>query len=311
MRIEILYGKEFWDFFWKKIKVAESRIFIASPFFESDLLFKIKDTVKDDVFCCFAVRDDKLKEMKKRFWKRVEQANLSLIFIPNESFHGKIYLIDNSVIIGSQNLYISKKTGIKEGEYSVLLDFEDSTLAGAVIYKSLLVIACQLGEEEEPVSEIIFEFYSQGECPFCGGGVSDPFEVKYCPKYGGVLTESECNSYGGEGACKWCRYGDRSDFEIGQCFLCEKCGLGINIENRSLVCNPFIYPKGKNLEKVRDFLRLFNFLSVKTDGKTLCEFYEKMGLLNKIYEIEIEKLSWRISKKIETQENDPKEILPL
>lgn len=289
MKVKILYGNEFWDFLEKKLNTVRKRVFIASAFFDFNILKEISEKLPKNVTLGFMSRKDQIE-------KNIEELGsldrMFLLSVPEKTFHGKLFLFDNSVVIGSQNLY-RPKSGVKEGEYSVLLDFEKSSFATSIVYKSMFVILQQLYKEDiYAVDKKIINFYNLGTCPFCGGEIRGQSEVKWCPEYGGVVTNWECVLYGEDGACKYCRYREPEDFSCEPCYLCEGCGLGVLIKDGSFVYNPFKYPDKEELKKAKGFLRFLTFLSENLLKGDLYTFCREMGFLGNIYRIEVEDLEW-------------------
>jgi len=109
MNIQLLYGDEFWCKFEALLNIAKERVFIASAYLGQNDYRRVIQAIPKGVFYYFATRDENSNY----------KPNSRCILINKNYFHGKIYLIDNCVIIGSQNLY--KPKIIRQGEFSFYL----------------------------------------------------------------------------------------------------------------------------------------------------------------------------------------------
>lgn len=279
MKIKLLYGTDFWDTLDILIKNANDRVFLASAYWGQKDYLHYKSIIPNNIFYYFLSRDDSGFIPNDRCIK-----------IDNTLFHGKIYLIDNTIIIGSQNLYKPKK--IKDGEYSVLFETDNFT-SSLMLYQALLKIAQQAGEEDEPINESFLNFYSDG-CPFCGNMIADELSIIRCPEYGGgFVSEEDCSSYQNEGACKYCIAENREN--LGECLCCDHsgCGFGISINNLEFIYHTFGAPDKDKEERAREFLRLFNFISKYMNDTDLIDLYNKLGFIGKIFNVSLENLEWQ------------------
>ncbi len=282
MKIKLLYGDEFWSEIDHLIKYAKDRVFLASAYWGAKYHKDIMSKINPDIFYYFAARGDSTYKPSDR-----------CLIIDKNSFHGKIYLIDNCIIIGSQNLY--KAQIERQGEYSVLFDADDFT-SSLILYQALLKIAEQSSTCYEPINQNFIKFYDEG-CPFCGNAnLPEPFSIHRCPEYGGgFISDEDCLSYGGDGACKYCIEENREN--IGECYCCDHSGCGFGV---SLSCLKFIYhtfdsPNRNKEERAKEFVKLFNFLSKYMNEEDTIEFFEALGFKGKIYDVRLERMEWNFT----------------
>jgi len=281
VKIKLLYGSDFWEILDSLIQSANNRIFLASAYWGEKDYLHYKSIIPKNVFYYFMSRNDSSFVPSEK-----------CISIDNKLFHGKIYLIDNTIIIGSQNLY--KPKVVKDGEYSVLFE-TDSFTSSLMLYQALLKIAQQANEDNEPINENFLNFYSDG-CPFCGNMIADELSIIKCPEYGGgFVSEEDCFSYQGEGACKYCLPENREN--MGECFCCDHsgCGFGISINSLEFIYHTFGAPDAEKEERAREFLRLFNFIAKYINDEDLITLYEKLGFIGEIFDVSLENLEWQIT----------------
>ncbi|MGD2084551.1 MAG: hypothetical protein PVH61_00055 [Candidatus Aminicenantes bacterium] len=269
--LQLLYGSEFWDRLAELVRDANRRVFFSSAFLKKKTLEEYLILIPKKAYHMTICRDDN---------KNYNLPKKNRLLVKNEFFHGKIYLVDDTIIIGSQNLYNAHK----EGEFSVLLrlPYHD---ASTIFYQSLLKIIESEPVDSEPVDERFFELYEEGFCPFCGNAFMVYEDVSICPEYGenrGVVSVEDCASYGGDGACKYCLYENRET--ISECYFCDDsgCGFGIEKESKKLLFHAINPPKAEDKGKAFEFLRLFNFLS-KQLGDEVFNFFKALDLKEKIY----------------------------
>ncbi|MCK4329984.1 hypothetical protein KAX02_09095 [candidate division WOR-3 bacterium] len=281
MRIKLLYGNEFWETFNELIKNVKERVFIASAYLGKTDYVNYKNLIPSNVFWYFACRSDNNFKPKDR-----------CVLIDKNYFHGKIYLIDNCIILGSQNLYTPQI--VRQGEFSVLFETDKFT-SSLILYQALLKIAKQLPIIEEPVNEAFLNFYIKG-CPFCNNDIAEPFSIITCPEYGGgFVSEEDCSSYGGTGACKYCIAENRES--LGECYCCDHsgCGFGISIDKLSFIYHTFDPPDRIREERAREFVRTFNFLAkYMKKSEDAVDFFYSLGFIGKIYNARIETFEWQI-----------------
>lgn len=273
IKLQLLYGNEFWDKLEQLIKNAEERIFFMSAFLSSETYQKYKKMVPLNVPFYVATRDDKSN------YKPGEA-----ILIDSKDFHGKLYVIDNTVIIGSQNLYNANK----EGEYSTLIE-SDHEGASLILYQALLKLTEKSTIEPFPIHPDFYEFYRDGHCPFCSNNIdTEEFFVR-CPHYGGgekYVTARDCQGQNNEGDCFNCLPESRTSIHA---YGCDETGCGLGIEfvtegkdkNMYLIENALKSPNDTEFELVSVYLKLFNFIqSKKIDAK---KFFTDLLLSGDVY----------------------------
>ena len=273
LKIQLLYGSEFWDKLEELIKNAKERVFLISAYIGEPTYCKIKNLISDNVFDLALCRNDS-----------PYKPNGAIVANKN-NFHGKLYLIDNDVIIGSQNLY--EPQVIREGEFSILMKTNKYT-SSLIVYQAMLKIIENEYISAEPIDKSFLEFYKNG-CPFCGNNpIPDPYSVYRCPEYGNnenFVSEEDCSSYGDEGACKYCLPERREP--LGECYCCDDsgCGFVIRLDNGSLIYHAINPLSRDNIQKARDFLRLFNYILNNAGERNAIETFYKLDFIGKVYEI--------------------------
>jgi len=135
-KIRLLFGNEFWETLEQLIKNAKKRIFIISAFIGEDTFNNFLGWKPHDIFYLSMVRSDNQKYDFSTNQQISYYPQDSLI-IDDKSFHGKIYIVDNIVIIGSQNFYKAKS--VKEGEFSTLFELDEFN-SSLILYQALLKI---------------------------------------------------------------------------------------------------------------------------------------------------------------------------
>lgn len=271
IKLQFLYGHEFWDKLENLITNAKERVFLVSAYIGQRAYTKYINMIPKGIFNMTICRDDSgyipYKALK----------------IKQEYFHGKIYLIDNVIIIGSQNL----NDAGKEGEFSTMIETDEFN-ASLILYQALLKIIEKEPILAEPVNAGFIELYENG-CPFCGNvDIQDGLSLHICPGYGGgFVSEEDCTSYGGEGGCKYCLAENRHP--IGEAICCDDsgCGLGISLDTFSLLHHS-INPVNSSKEVLaKEYLRLFNFF--ESQGRDAIELFNKLGFVGQVFETTLER----------------------
>ena len=133
-KVKLLFGIEFWDFLEASIKKSKKHIFIFSAYAKQEDIQYLVSLIPNNIPYLIVVRDDISK---------IEIPNL--IHVNKDRFHVKLYIIDDTIIVGSQNIYKVVKIPIEEktGELSVAFSTSDSV---NIINQSLLIV---LKEEYE------------------------------------------------------------------------------------------------------------------------------------------------------------------
>ncbi|OCA78877.1 hypothetical protein BBH99_07225 [Chryseobacterium contaminans] len=271
LKLQFLYGQEFWDKLKQLLINAQERVFLLSAYIGKKTYDEYIKLIPENVYSLTICRSD---------------SN----YIPNDAlkidqsyFHGKLYLIDNTVIIGSQNLYEANK----EGEFSTLIE-TDSFNSSLILYQALLKLIEKESITAEPVNKNFADLYQNG-CPFCGNTfIPDPISLHTCPGYGGnFVSNDDCQSYAGGGSCKYCIEENR--IEIGDAICCDDngCGLGISLTDYNLLHHA-INPVTKNdLNLAREYLKLFNFF--QSQDKDAVKLFEILGFVGEVYKTSLER----------------------
>ncbi|MBF4486231.1 hypothetical protein [Flavobacterium sp. CSZ] len=273
LTLQFLYGQEFWDKLEELLKNAEERVFLMSAYIGEKSFNKFTKLIPEHVFTLTICRSDSSHKPK------------DALVVSDETFHGKLYMIDNSVIIGSQNLYEPKV--IRDAEFSTLITTDEFN-SSLILYQALLKLIEKEGISAEPVNSNFIELYENG-CPFCGNSsVPDPISLHTCPGYGGnYVSDEDCESYDGDGFCKYCSEDLIS--LIGDAMCCDDsgCGLGISLTNYHLLFHA-INPVNKDeLELAKEYLKLFNFF--QNQGKDAVEIFNALGFAGDVYKTTLER----------------------
>jgi len=271
LNLQLLYGSEFWQKLDYLVSSAENRVFFISAFMKKDTYLRYKSRVPDDTFYFTMTRNERSNYIPD-----------NALTINKDYFHGKLYLIDDKIIIGSQNLTDYGK----EGEFNILIDTDDFT-ASLIAYQAMIKTIEELDIPIEPVNDGFLRFYEE-ECPFCGGLPTDPAAVHKCHPYGGFVSEGDCYAYGDTGFCSYCF---KDEYDKDESYFCDDtgCGIGIKIEDMSLIEHAINPPGEAGIDRAKDFIKLFNFISDKLEIEKTIRFFENLGFIGKVYEIKQER----------------------
>ncbi|WCP81133.1 hypothetical protein PQE20_03795 [Vibrio harveyi] len=278
MEIKLVFGDEFWTRLDELVTQAKSRIFIFSAYIgqkDWDRIYKLKpDGVPIATICR---SDSGFKPYRDSF------------LIDKDLYHGKIYVIDNTILMGSQNLYNASKNG----EFTVEFEFNDNS-ASLITYHALLKTCQTVLPDSEPVHESFFQYYGDC-CPFCGGEPAEPETIISCPEYGGgYVTESDCEAYGGEGACQFCIPENRVN--QGTCYVCDDrgCGFGIQQHQGLLKYHEFVKRDVDGINNAHQYLSLYNYFASR-DSVFAYKLFEMMGFTGSVFKTDTERLSWAVN----------------
>ena len=290
MSLQFVYGSEFWATLEALITKSSKRIFLMSAYWGNDVYENIKAWFPAGVTRLMVSRID------SKF--RPQEA----VLVSESNFHGKLYVIDDHVLIGSQNL--NRAADVREGEFSVLFS-TDTTSASTILYQALLKSVEKESAGPEPAHATFVDIYNE-LCPFCGNRewVRED-EVIKCVEYGqgsGYVTKSECISYGDSGACKNCTatnsdpcmgcyiFGSdvcdencphdvhQKDTAHEKSYCCDSSGCGMGITEDGYLIHHAINAQDKaKVEKVKDFLRLYNVIAAK-HGTSTPQIFKMLGL---------------------------------
>ena len=283
MSIELLYGREFWDFIEYAIPKARKHVFLLSAYARNDdisHIFQIMPRVPN----LLLVRDD----------CKLDSNFQNLIYVDKNIYHAKIYVIDDEVIIGSQNLNKVTRVNLddKVGEVSVKFQTDEST---NIIYQALIIILKQEYEYyfEQEVDDVIthyeinesaakihvsgniylkeFRDKSLSICPCCGA------EIKIAVRY----YKSKIKGEKDEEAKFYC---NSCDFfiEIYEYAYCDDRPC----ERTEQVLN-FRCPPDFQL-----FLKLHFYLSKKIGRNNSLELLKSLNLLGSIQYLDLNKRSY-------------------
>lgn len=270
VKIKFVYGKEFFDELKSLITHSQKRIFIMSAFIGKKTYEEILSCKPKHINCLTMVRSDNNNNGEKYYPE-------NSIVINHEDFHGKLYLIDNSILIGSQNL---RDVG-KKGEFSVLFELSELD-ASLIFYQALLTTIESELIYDDPVDCEFLDFYTEC-CPFCGSTNIVSEDVLSCSNGDGFVLDDDCRSYGGEGVCQYCTFERRQPLEG---YFCGGCNLGISSDGY-LVFHEFNNGSNKELLSAEKYMALFNFF--KNKNANPIEIFKMFKFNGGVYNISLKR----------------------
>ncbi|WP_330472546.1 hypothetical protein [Vibrio harveyi] len=283
MAVELMYGAEFWDYIETAIPRAKKHVFLLSAYTHDRDISQIFNTMPK-IPHLVLIRDDCY--LKNRYQ--------NLILVDHKIYHAKVYVIDDTVIIGSQNL--NKVTGIslrdKVGEVSVKFNTNESS---NIIYQALLLI---LRQE--------YEYYFMREVY----DVEEHYEISEPEAYKHVagnlyLTEFKDNKISNCPCCghrvkvkaydiKSCIEGEEDEEATYECLNCE---FFIKVFNHA-----YCYDRPwERRETVTDFkcshefslfLQLHFYLSIKIGRYQSLQLLQSLNMLGSIEYFDLHKRSY-------------------
>lgn len=156
--LQLICGKDFWTKLETLLRNAQERVFIFSAYVKKDTYHKYMSMIPENVYKIFMCRE-KDTPTNRQF------IPTEAITLSKDEFHGKVYLIDDTIIIGSQNLYEPKV--LKDGEFSILMKSESSYIS-LFLYEVLQALIKEHDIPIERISDNFFNLYSDC-CPFIIG----------------------------------------------------------------------------------------------------------------------------------------------
>lgn len=311
--IKLLYGIEFWHFLENAVKNSRRHVFIFSAFARQEDIDSLTSLIRAETPYLIIIRDD-ISGM------RVNQENI--IYAPAGKFHAKLYIIDDTIIIGSQNIYKVVKMPLAEktGELSVAFITKDAV---NIIYQSLMIILKAEYENyfsekhieysnnytelyDEPYPERLFwldlfkeykleSFLDIGseQCPSCGSYMNlkeNEYPIIYCEQYNEKISSAEC----GEGnACKYCYDGGYYLVEPQIIYTCRQCGfsVGYNIEelNKSPYYSWHVLSFFKQTNELQQFLKLYFYLIHNIGEYSANKLLKSLNILGNLSNLDLDK----------------------
>lgn len=277
-KVKLLFGIEFWDFLEFSIKKSKKHIFIFSAYAKPKDIQYLISMIPENIPYLIVVRDDISK---------IEIPNK--IYVNKDRFHAKLYIIDDTIIVGSQNIYKVVKIPLEEkmGELSVAFSTSDSV---NIIYQSLLIVLKEEYElyfknkvdlfesqfyddnyDELDDHDIWLNFFREyrvesflninsGICPSCGSLLNrkeNEYYKVYCEQYNEVVSVDE---FGYGNACKYCVGKEKEIVEPNILYKCNKCNFKIGYMIDELGKAP--YWSWEELSFCNTTVELENFLKV-------------------------------------------------
>lgn len=276
MNIKLVFGNEFWGRLDELAKTAKRRIFLFSAYMGSRDWQKVNSSKPNGVPLLSMCRSDS------------GYIPHSDTFVVNKSlYHGKLYVVDDVVLLGSQNLYNAGKGGEFSVEFHATTQYEASLIA----YQALLKTFEGVCPPPEPVNKGFLEFYTSC-CPFCGGTPAEPYSLIKCAEYGrGFVSEEDCHSYGGEGACQYCLEENRD--RLGECYVCDHsgCGFGIQVNSGKLLYHEFAIRDLEAISNAKQYIQLFNYFA-ECNPQFATKLFSVLGFTGNVFNVSLERLSW-------------------
>ncbi|WP_457612229.1 hypothetical protein [Methanocaldococcus sp.] len=273
--IEPLFGTSFFERLKELIENAKKRILIASAFLDRDVYHELM-RLKTDLPIYTIVRDD----------SNFRPYKYSIV-VPRNIYHGKVYIVDNTIIVGSHNLIGHSIRN--EGEFSIMIIAESETI-DALLFSILYNIFVRSSSIKlNYINENTTYLYNWG-CPFCGQDIPDPFSIVECPWYGEgdakYVSQSDCKSYDGEGSCKGCfahQYPVTREF-----YFCDDrgCGLGIDPKYGKFIKHAINPPSNEYTKRAERLIEIFNGLCQYISPKSSAKMLRDLNLLGKVFIID-------------------------
>ncbi len=283
MNINLIFGDEFWKRLNDLSTNATKRIFLLSAYIGKVDWEKVVASTRDNVSVISMCRTDSSY-----------RPTINTFLIDKDIYHGKLYVVDNVVLIGSKNLCNANKNG----EFSVEFCADSEDEASLIVYQALLKTIENSTSRHEPVDKAFLKFYEDDSCPFCGGNQAELDSIIECSEYGGnFVSEDDCDSYGNEGACKYCIPENRHN--LGTCYVCDHsgCGFGIQESSGKLLYHEFVEHDPLAIESAKKYLALFNYFAHQ-NPELAVEFFKLMGFTGDIFKISSKRLKWRQCSKV-------------
>lgn len=272
--IKPLFGRFFFEELSSLVEKAKDRILIASAFLDKSPFEEIAQKRPDDVPMYVFVREDSNFE---------PQTSIS-IKLPSLIYHGKIYVIDNNIIVGSHNLI--NHSVKNEGEFSIMITAEPQTV-DAFLFSILYNIFVKNSKDKlDYINADILLLY-QWDCPFCGNPIPDPFEIIECPGYGEgeakYVSKHDCESYGNDGFCKVCLHDEH--LVNRELYFCDDsgCGLGIDPKHGKFIKHAVNPPSDEYVRKAWKLVEIFNGICKYVSPEHSAKLLKDLGMLGKIF----------------------------
>jgi hypothetical protein len=126
----------------------------------------------------------------------------------------------------------------------------------------------------------------QWDCPFCGNPTPDPFEIIECPMYGNdnakYVSRYDCESYSGEGSCKFC---SKDEFTVThELYFCDDsgCGLGIDPQHGKFIRHAINPPSDEYIKKAMNLIEIFNGICRYSKPENAANLLRDLDMLGKI-----------------------------
>ena len=312
--IKLLFGVEFWDFLERSILTANKHVFIFSAYAKEQDIQYLVSKIPVGVPHLIIARDD-IKKINER----------NIFYVNKDRFHAKIYIIDDIIIIGSQNIYKVVKIPLedKTGELSVAFTTPDSV---NVIYQSLMIVLQQEYEtyfqnkvmnlqikykesgEEIDINNVWISFFREyklesflninsGYCPSCGNSLNfkeNEFCIIYCQQYNENISADEC---GTGNACKYC-FGDKEIVEPNILYSCPCCNFKIGFMTEELCKAPYwsweVMSLFNNTVELENFLKLYFFLIEKVGEANANQLLISLQIIGNLSKVDINKRYYEI-----------------
>lgn len=273
--IKPLFGRSFFEELRNLVEKAKERILIASAFLEESPYTEIAQTRPDGVPMYVFVRNDSNFR---------PSSSPYLIVLPHLTYHGKIYIIDNNIIVGSHNL--TNHSVKNEGEFSIMITAESKTI-DALLFSILYNIFVKNSNVKLDYISADTPLLYQWGCPFCGESTPDPFRIIECPGYGEgdakYVSEYDCESYGDDGFCKACLHNEH--IVNRELYFCDDsgCGLGIDPKYAKFIKHAVNPPSDEYVRKALRLVEIFNGICRYKSPEHSAKLLRDLDVLGKIF----------------------------
>lgn len=302
--VKMIYGEEFWSFLTEAIKHAKHHIFIFTAFTKDDDLNDIIGKI-NHLPHLIVVRDQ--QNLRRNLLGNV---------IPTDykKFHAKVYVIDDMVIVGSQNLYKVSTIPLSEKKGEISVAFKPYNTIN-IIYQALMIVL--QGEYEEYYSNKMNELeesygyeYNIGWVDFFKEYKLESFlnlNSRICPCCSGnllfterkeALLECSSNTYGkieqsecGTGnACKYCVEGPIL-LEPEITYSCPICSFRTGYQIHNLNKRPYwsweILSAVTVPYELQNFLKLYFYLIDKLSESRANSLLTSLGILGRLSKLSL------------------------
>ncbi|NDY71835.1 hypothetical protein DO021_01640 [Desulfobacter hydrogenophilus] len=309
--VKMMYGEEFWSYFYAAIQNAKRHVFIFTAYTNTsdlrDVLGKISHLPH-----LVVVRDD----------SNVSSNQIGNVILTDHlKFHAKVYVIDDLVIVGSQNLYKVKKISLAEKKGEISVAFKPDNAIN-IIYQSLMIVLQgeyeayyenkiedlkkRFGHEYDIGWVDFFREYklesflnlNSGTCPCCGSQLvlteRDEALFECSSNTYGQITQFEC---GIGNACKYC-ISDPILVEPEVTYRCSTCNFTTGYRITETYKRPYysweVLAAVTVPDQLESFLKLYFYLIDGLGEMQANNLLSSLGILGNLYRLNVSQRDYQI-----------------